>query len=182
MTCIVGIIDEKNVWVGGDSAGSANNLLIIRKGSKVFKNKEYLIGFSGSFRMGDVLRYEFKPPTCPTKQINRFIINKFVPELKETLRKTGALSTTESNVDTGLGGILIAVNGKLFSIHSDFQVGESADGFEALGSGNQIALGALSATANFEMDSRTRMKYVLEAAEKHSAYVRRPFTIMKINK
>ena len=62
MTCIIGYRDSKNgiVYIGADSCGGNTMLAkkFIRRDRKVFKlkdDKESLIGFAGSFRMGQLL-------------------------------------------------------------------------------------------------------------------------------
>lgn len=57
MTCIVGLVDGDRVILGGDSAGIAGWHLQLRADEKVFRNGPYAIGFTTSFRMGQILRY-----------------------------------------------------------------------------------------------------------------------------
>ena len=52
MTCIVGLIDGRRVWMGGDSAGVSGLDITVRADAKVFRNGDFLIGFTSSFRMG----------------------------------------------------------------------------------------------------------------------------------
>ena len=60
MTCIVGILEENgDIYMGGDSAGASGNTLKIRADEKVFINENYIMGFTSSFRMGQLLRYGF---------------------------------------------------------------------------------------------------------------------------
>lgn len=68
MTCIVGWVEEGQVWIGGDSAGVAKLDLRVRKDEKVFVSGEYVMGFTSSFRMGQLLRYTLKGAVCPAKQ------------------------------------------------------------------------------------------------------------------
>ena len=51
------------VYIGADSLGSNGFTQSIRKESKVFKNGEFLIGCTSSFRMIDLLKWKFNPPT-----------------------------------------------------------------------------------------------------------------------
>lgn len=62
MTCIVGLVDQGNVWIGGDSAGVGGYDLMLRADQKVFRNGDFLMGFTSSFRMGQLLRYKLSPP------------------------------------------------------------------------------------------------------------------------
>ena len=66
MTCIVGLADGENVWIGADSAsGGANGWAITRVvAPKVFPlqikevDQWLLIGYTSSFRMGQILEQE----------------------------------------------------------------------------------------------------------------------------
>ena len=62
MTVIVGLQHNGAVYIGGDSAGIAGYDLMIRHDEKVFVNQQFIMGYTTSFRMGQILRYSFKPP------------------------------------------------------------------------------------------------------------------------
>ncbi len=57
MTCIVGIETDKGVVIGGDSAGVSGLGLTVRADEKVFARGPFVMGFTSSFRMGQLLRY-----------------------------------------------------------------------------------------------------------------------------
>ena len=65
MTCIVGLIDGNRVWMGGDSAGVSGLDITVRSDPKVFRNGDFLIGFTSSFRMGQLLAFRLRPPPRP---------------------------------------------------------------------------------------------------------------------
>lgn len=62
MTCIVGLVDKGSIYMGGDSAGVAGLSVTTRADEKVFLNGPFIMGFTTSFRMGQILRYKFVPP------------------------------------------------------------------------------------------------------------------------
>jgi len=62
MTCIVGLVENGKVYIGGDSAGVAGLDITTRKDEKVFQKENMIFGFTSSFRMGQILRYSFKNP------------------------------------------------------------------------------------------------------------------------
>jgi hypothetical protein len=172
MTCIVGIADQGHVYIGGDSAGVAGYQITVRADTKVFTVGPYLMGFTTSFRMGQLLRYTFKPPK-PTGNLNRFMVAQFIPAVAECVEDGGWL-TVKDGVREG-GTFLVGVNGHLFSIDSDFQVGVATDGYEAVGCGADIAFGSLHSTKG--QPARTRVRRALEASAHHSAGVTGPFVI-----
>lgn len=177
MTCIVGIVDNGKVIIGGDSAGVSGYLTTLRADAKVFRNGSFLIGFTSSFRMGQLLRYTFHPPERPTDMdIFEYMVKMFVESVRECL-KNGGYTRKEYEQESG-GVFLIGYEGRLFIIDSDFQVSESITEYAAVGSGNEIALGVLYAT-NKETP-RSRIEMALKAAEYFISGVRSPFTIDEI--
>lgn len=175
MTCIVGIVDDNTVYIGGDSAGIAGNNICIRADEKVFKNGPYLIGFTSSFRMGQLLRFDLEPPKPPdnSNKLFEFMVKEFVPATRECFKK-GGFSTIRNSEEQG-GQFLIGVNGHLFSMEQDYQIGEFTDNCASVGSGMQIAQGALFATK--DKSPRTRIKIALEASAKYCTGVVGPFVI-----
>lgn len=174
LTCIVGLVDEGTVYIGGDSAGVAGMELKVRADQKVFANGPIVMGFTDSFRMGQLLRYAFQcPPQLPSKAIEEYMVMDFVDAVRECL-KEGGFAKEESGQESG-GTFLVGYRGRLFEVSGDYQVGEALDGFSAVGSGAQVALGALYATRGREPEER--LLTALEAAERYNAGVRGPFVI-----
>jgi ATP-dependent protease HslVU (ClpYQ) peptidase subunit len=177
MTCIVGIVDSGKVLIGGDSAGSDGWSMVQRADAKVFKNGDFLFGFTTSFRMGQVLRYSFTPPKrAIDKDVMAFMVTDFIDAIRTAFKAAG-FAAKEKEAESG-GTFLVGYQGRLFRIADDYQVGESADGYDACGCGEKYSLGSLFATK--KLPSRVRVKTALEAAEKHSAMVRGPFHIESI--
>ena len=56
MTCIAGLIEDGNIWIGGDSAAVTHYRMMKRADTKVFINGPFLIGFTSSYRMGQILQ------------------------------------------------------------------------------------------------------------------------------
>ncbi len=177
MTAIVGLVQQERVYIGGDSAGVAGLSLTVRADTKVFRNGGYLFGFTTSFRMGQLIRHSLEPPE-PTGDLERFMSTTFVDALRTCL-KDGGWARKDSDREEG-GTFLVGVRGRLFTVHEDYQVGEGADPYAAVGSGADIALGALFATAGTRMSPRRRVDVALQAAERFSAGVRAPFVCLSV--
>lgn len=173
MTCIVGLVDNGKVYLGGDSAGVAGWSLTVRADSKVYSNGPYILGFTSSFRMGQLLRHAFDPPTPPDQDLERFMCTTFIDAVRKCLQM-GGYATKKEDAEQG-GNFLVGVAGRLFEVHSDYQVGEAVDGYSACGCGEEIALGSLHATALTGMAPHARVTLALQAAERFSAGVRGPF-------
>jgi ATP-dependent protease HslVU (ClpYQ) peptidase subunit len=181
VTCIVSIKDPATgkVVMGGDSAGVGGFDISIRSDPKVFQNGAFLFGICGSFRMGQLLHHTFVPPAHPEDMDDyKFMVTEFVDAVRACFDRGGYLHT-ETGEDLG-GTFLVAYNGNLYRVDDDFQVGIPAEGFVAVGCGDQIAHGALFATHTMaHLSAEARVEIALEAAAWFSAGVRPPFVIME---
>ncbi len=178
MTCIVGIAHKGTVYIGGDSAGVDGRLgLTVRADRKVFINDEYVMGFTSSFRMGQLLNHALAIPSRhPDTDLEKFLVTDFVDAVRNCL-KTGGYATRENEAESG-GTFLVGVEGRLFTVHDDYQVGENVDGYAACGCGEDIALGSLHSTVG--QPPKKRIEMALKAAERFSGGVRAPFHIESI--
>ncbi|WP_431977592.1 hypothetical protein [Micromonospora haikouensis] len=175
MTAIVGLVHHGAVHIGGDSAGVGPGWSsTVRADAKVFRNGPYLMGFTDSFRMGQLLRYALDAPKPPARDLDRHMATTFVDAVRKTLVDGGWMSRSDGR-ESG-GTFLVGVAGRLFQVCGDFQVAEPADGYAAVGCGYDIALGALYATAG--QPPARRVRAALEAAAHFSAGVRGPFVLL----
>lgn len=178
MTCIAGVVDSSgNVFIGGDSAGVGGLDLDIRADMKVFRNGPFLFGFTTSFRMGQLLRWSFVPPERPgIMDPEQFMCTTFIDAVRKCLQ-TGGFATKKEDAELG-GTFIVGYQGRLFTIHEDYQVAETLCGYTACGCGESYAKGSLHSTQyNADLGGYERVRRALEAAEAHSAGVRGPFHI-----
>lgn len=175
MTCIVGLVDKGDVYIGGDSAGVAGLSLSIRADEKVFGNGPFVMGFTTSFRMGQLLRYKFSPPAQTVYQTDmEYMVTTFIDACRQCFSGNGF-----GDKDATEGGtFLVGYKGTLYTVQGDYQVGIPSSPFDSVGCGSDLALGALFATKG--MDPKDRVEMALSAASAYSAGVAPPFTIMKL--
>lgn len=174
MTSIVGCVEKGTVFIGADSAGVGGLNLTIRKDRKVFRNGDFIIGGTSSFRMLQLLHHKFVPPTYdPAIDVEKFMVTTFVDAVRQCF-KDGGYATKSSEQEWG-GDFLVGFRGRLWNIGSDYQVGEPLSDYDAVGCGLDIARGVLYATP--DMQSEKRLELALKASEAHSAGVRGPFYI-----
>jgi len=174
MTCIVGLVSKRGVVIGGDSAGVLGYGITDRADEKVFRVGAYVIGFTSSFRMGQLIRYGATLPEPPVEGLPKFMSLDFVNAIRVAL-KEGGFAEKHNEAEQG-GTFLVGVHGRLFRVESDYQVGEPRNGFTAVGSGESYAIGALAVSQG---KPRQRVQQALEVAERFSAAVRGPFTILR---
>lgn len=173
MTCIAGIVYDSTVYLAGDSAGCSGWDLTVRADPKVFTSGSYVMGFTTSFRMGQLLRYAFSPPEPEAGDLHRFMCTSFTDALRQCL-KDGGWAERDKEREAG-GTFLVGTHGRLFIFNSDYQVAEPADPYAAVGCGAAYALGALHATEGGKITPQRRLDGALAAAERFSNGVRGPF-------
>ncbi len=183
MTCIVGIIDKKtqSMILGGDACGSNGYSYSIRKDSKIFKKGNILMGFTSSFRMGNILRYKLEIPSHPKSMgIFRYMNTLFIDAVKKVL-KEDAYARVDKNTERG-GTFLVAFKGRLFCIYDDYQVSERVDTINACGSGELVALGTMSTLLDSNsgnLNPKKILRLGLRAAESQILSVKGPFNYIK---
>lgn len=176
MTCIVGLAEGGRVYIGGDSAGVAGLDITTRADAKVFRNGPYVMGFTSSFRMGQLLRYGFKPPQPHADDdLDRFMVTQFIEGTRRCL-KDGGYAQVHDNTERG-GTFLVGIRGRLFTVFGDYQVAEPDDGYTSVGCGEDYALGALY-TAKRSLSPTARIRAALRAAAYFSGGVQEPFQIV----
>ena len=175
MTCIVGVRDRKNkrLYLGGDSCGSNGYTAHNIKQSKVFAKGEFLIGYTTSFRMGQIIeRFLTPPPILPNKKLYYYMIDDFVPAIMKIL-KDHNWATNKDNKETG-GVFIVGIRDSLFKIQSDYSINEYHDDFMTCGCGEDHANGSLfNDTLN-----KAAVIRALKAASHFSAMVGPPFKVL----
>lgn len=175
MTCIVGLEHEGKVYIGGDSLGVSGYNIRERLDEKVFKNGKFIMGFTSSFRMGQLLRYELEPPKLKKGQdVMQFMVKDFVGAVRDCL-KVGGYSTISSNEESA-GTFLVGFQGCLFCVENDYQVARLSDGEYSVGCGEQYAMGSLYSTSG--VGPVRRITEALNAASKYSGGVGGKYTIL----
>jgi len=181
MTCIVGFVDKNGrVFMGGDSAGVGGLDIRIRSDVKVFRNGEMLIGYTSSFRMGQLLRFKLKIPE-QGKHISdyEYMCTLFIDAVRKCLNENG-YSKIMNNEET-VGTFLVGYKNKIYRIATDLQVGSTFDNYDSCGCGESYALGSIFAQKELhKISGETKVKNALKCAENFSAGVRSPFTILSI--
>ncbi len=141
MTCIVGMEHKGVVYLGGDSAATSGWDTRIQAAPKVFKLGEFVMGYTTSFRMGQLLQYEFAPPENDCDDDMAYMVTRFVPALRECLKGGGFTKIQDSREDGGT--FLVGYRGALYEVTDEFSVLRSQDGYEAVGCGARYALAAM---------------------------------------
>ena len=118
MTCIVGIFAGGIVYMGADSAGINADSITIRADEKIFilKNR-FLIGYTSSFRMGQLLRFSFRPPPQKKGQNDyEYMCTMFINSVIKCFNRGGFGKRDEDEEISG-GQFLVGYKGNLYTIN-----------------------------------------------------------------
>jgi hypothetical protein len=134
VTCIVGLVHDNTIYMGGDRSASDDSSIVSMIKPKVCIRDEWIYGYAGTIGIGQLINYIDLP--SPEGDIEKLIRLDICESLK-TMIDSHARDT--ENEDTGF---LIGAKGRLFEFNvGDWGVLEVDQ--SSIGSGNQIAFGSL---------------------------------------
>lgn len=179
MTCIVGVVSESGqVVIAGDSSSVEADSVRVVRNPKVFQlGLEFVFGYAGSFRVGQIIQYSFIPPLQKVGQdVMEYLVNDFCEALRLTLEDKGAI-IGRTGTDEMEADLLIGYRGRLFQVDGDFQFTEFKHNYAAIGSGSEVAVGALAASSRVRSATK-RARLALEASALHCSGVCAPFHLV----
>jgi hypothetical protein len=117
MTCIVGIVENGKVYIGADSASVDADSYEVRKTKlpKVFKRGNFLIGYTTSFRMGQLLQHSLyvREQNLDEEDIEYMVLG-FIEAVRKLFKDAG-YSLIKENQESG-GNFLVGYKGHLYHI------------------------------------------------------------------
>jgi len=173
MTCIVGIAENGVVYMGADSAAGERS---ISQPHKIFRIGGLLIGYTTSWRMGQILEHHLDVEDHEEGWTDMaYLVRCFIPAVRKCLQEQG-YTKIENNQEEA-GSFLVGYHGHLYHVFSNFQVLEMTDGFDACGYGEDFALGAMYVLGHSASPPRMKIFSCLKAAAHFSGYIQEPFYI-----
>ena len=173
MTCVIGLEENGVAYIGADSAAvSGQHDIRATSIPKVFYNGDKVVGYTSSFRMGQILQFMSMPVGDPSDE---YMVTRFAEAVREEL-KTKGYSTIKENEESG-GEFIVAVNGCLYTVESDYQVQRYNDGLSIIGCGYAYAYGAMMALSNLQPEKR--ILEALRITAYYSSGVCAPFSVLK---
>jgi ATP-dependent protease HslVU (ClpYQ) peptidase subunit len=181
ITCIAGLVQDGTVYLAGDSATTRGNRRIIKKKTKVVKRGEFVMGGAGHSVMAQLMHYVTTlPPVFENQGCFDYMVNTFLPLFRKAVKEAGQM-TIKDSLESTESEFLIGFRGHLFSIGCDMNVNECIDGYDAIGSGEEFALGVIYATKDSELKPEERLIQALECAAYHQHYVYPPFEVESVS-
>lgn len=172
MTCIIGLVDNGIVYMGGDSAATTGDEVRISDEPKVFKRDGMIMGYCGSPRVGQLLHYKLSLSPRPEDISDMaYLVGVFIEDVRTCLRN-GGIAEVDNNIESG-GHFMVGYRGKLYLVDYDYLI-LSLGNMNAIGSGREYALGAMEAQS-YERSPHERIATALSIAEQFCGSVRSPF-------
>lgn len=172
MTCMVGLIDNGTIYMGGDSVASDGISLLTTDFPKVFRVGKLLFGFAGAYRGAQLVKDFLRAP-LHLKGLSdyQYIVKKLVPAIASVYDNGGFGADPDGTF------FLIGYRGKLYWLAPGLSVYLPVDNYYATGSSAPYVLGSLHASASTVWMPRYRLEVAFQAASYYDAAVRGPFVI-----
>lgn len=182
MTCIIGLTTQDKVYIAVDSAGVNTESFHLTniKYPKVFSNGEFIIGYTSSFRMGQLLEFTLKPPSQKKDQSDyEYLCTDFIDSVRQCLGK-GGFKTVDKELESG-GEFLVGYRGGIYHIFDNFQVLAPSNYVTACGCGADLGEGAVIALLRY-LPPEKALTEALTIVEQTNAGVRKPFIVKVLAK
>jgi ATP-dependent protease HslVU (ClpYQ) peptidase subunit len=182
MTCIAAAIDQDGaIFMGSDAVASRDSAIRLGSRSKIFERDGFLMGSSGTLRLGQILEFLFEPPAVETN-LDGYIV-RFSNALRESVREHGGECETDAKTTEANGSFIVGIRGRLFCIDGGYGAFSPLAPYCAIGCADQEALAAMFTVVSLFPDSYSAEQVVrrgLEAAAELDVNIRPPFTILKL--
>ena len=178
MTCILALKRDGKIVLAGDRAASVGQSVSVRKHPKIFKVDEFYIGFSGSFRMGQLLQFKLKVKRQTVKQSDfEYMATTFMDAVK-----TLFADNNFGEKDDG-GFFLVVYRDEIYKVERDFHVGCCDRDYVSIGTGTDFAHATVKTL--LDVGSQSVESIVLRAMETAAFFdqgVKAPFDIITVEK
>lgn len=198
MSCVIGLVTEQgNVILGADSAANDGNVLIPNLYEKIVTHTisvwpdgpdtiDLAIGTCGSTQIGSIVRNFLELPRLDNPRlVLEYMQTSFLMALMQAISASGY----EREIDPAavhIGGdeILVAINGYLVFIDQNMGISANGRGFDAIGSGREIALGSLQTTHIIKdsPDAQSRVLGALDVVSELSINVAGPYQLVEVKR
>lgn len=196
MTTILAVQGDGWAVLGADSriVDGTRSYEMARGFTKLVKNGNYILGAAGDLRAINIIHHAFEPPACKQltgAELDKFMTSEFLPALREcfedegygeTTRRTDMTAATKRAPAQHESELLVAVNGVIYEIGSDYSWTRELRSVYGVGSGSSYALGAAySLLAGGKSESLDAAKQLVKAslavAARLDIYTSAPFTV-----
>jgi ATP-dependent protease HslVU (ClpYQ) peptidase subunit len=183
MTVIIALKKDNKIYLGADSALVDNWTVTQTKQPKIFKLGEFLIGVAGYPRTAQLIQYQLmiKPQTEHQSDFS-YLCTDFVNSVKSLLVDNDNVKNLDGSKQIDESDLLFGYRNNIYAMDTNFQIIQTTDSYNAIGSGQEIALGAMAVFTKFNgfWFPEVIIKNALSIVDKHHMGVCKPFRVMSI--
>ena len=147
MTTIVAVQYTDHVIMASDSRVVGDNRPFHHVDmTKIVDGGRYLIGVAGDMAALQAIEHRWVIPLPGVRyshSLLKFAITKIAPSLRAFVEEAKLFTDKQIEDDETLFSVLLAIDGTLLEIDDSYSVSMRDDGFHAIGSGGDYAIGAL---------------------------------------
>ena len=168
MTAIVGIQGKGWAVIAADSMTTYDDKPYYAKGmDKAVRKGDYVFAFAGDAIAGNIAEFLWTPPKLiKTIPLDAFMQVKVLPSLRDAMKEHGYEPDVIKDPNAGFDA-LMCVNGVIYEIDEEYMWSRDDRGLYSVGSGGQLALGALA--TGFSKNSMKAAEFAARRAIKISA-------------
>jgi len=153
MTCIVAFRNkEKNIILAGDKMGSDSFTSMISKVPKVFTNDDFAIGYTSSFRMGQLLQHVWLPPQ---RKVDQSTDNYLYSDVTASLRKMFKENGFGDDDTNEFGNFIMIYEDRILEMQDEMSFLEHETDIVSVGAGCYHATAAMQLLLDYESDNET---------------------------
>lgn len=172
MTCIIGLVEDGTVYMGGDSRLNFGGSIETHPRGKLLRKGELLIGTCGLSITRNLVEHVMVVPERPDDISDETYIVAHVIAVLHDLMHTHSLDFSES-------GAIIGYRQQVYRVSSDYSVTTNMHGVYCIGSGESLALGAMTALKDI-LPPTARILRALEIASEFNDGCAPPFYVESI--
>lgn len=199
MTVVVAVkCDDGGVLLAGDSFCGTTDYIDLVASPKVMAIGDVGLGICGASRPERIIRETMSSLIAEKKEITLdWLSGDLIDEVREALAERGSTRTDEGVSSIPGSSYILAYDGSLLYLDSDFGVWESQRSFGAIGVGYQYAVGAMSSVLALSVShtgrppdltiipseeaARAMIHSAMAISSLWSPFVSPPFSIIKID-
>ena len=182
MTIIIGYKENDVLYFGVDSRISSDHKVFTLSDDKIWSGNGILFGVCGHWRAAQIVKHKFNIPERPCKMSTEKYMNTvFIDELRKVFKENGYTEINNNEEKAHGAYLMIGIDNRLFNIGYDFSVLEQEDNYICLGSGEDLAYGAMNILKDQNLDPIDKIIKALETACKYNSGCAPPFTIISNN-
>jgi ATP-dependent protease HslVU (ClpYQ) peptidase subunit len=168
MTAIVGIQGKGWAVIAADSMTTYDDKPYYAKGmDKAVRKGDYVFAFAGDAVAGNIAEFLWTPPKIiKTMSLDAFMQVKVLPSLRDAMKEHGYEPDAIKDPNAGFDA-LMCLNGVIYEIDEEYMWSRDDRGLYSVGSGGQLALGALA--TGFSKNSMKAAEFAARRAIKISA-------------